>query len=111
MEKIDKLPLKIFILVLATVLPAVSAITCSKPAPDMTTAAKYRLTHTDVDAEHILSWDSIISLCPDIGAYDKQAATLPRQTKFGWGQQRSRGDSGPHAYKRCCRTIEKSFPM
>lgn len=31
----------------------------------------YELTHSIADAEYILSWDSIVSQCPGIGAYDR----------------------------------------
>jgi hypothetical protein len=33
--------------------------------------AEYRLTHSAADAEYILSWDLIVSQCPDIGDYGK----------------------------------------
>ena len=58
------------ILVLAVVFVAAggAACTCGKPASDTT----YKLTHSAADAEYILSWDSIVSECPDIGACDKQ---------------------------------------
>jgi len=45
-----------------------AACTCGEPASDTT----YKLIHSAADAEYILSWDSIVSECPDIGACDKQ---------------------------------------
>jgi len=60
-----------------------AACTCGEPASDTT----YKLIHSAADAEYMLSWDSIVSQCPDIGAYDKQenfisrgetAQTIPR---------------------------------
>ena len=47
-------------------------------APDTTTGTSYKLTHSAADAEYILSWDSIVSRCPDISAYDKQEAFVHR---------------------------------
>lgn len=34
----------------------------------------YQLTHTAADAEFIISWNSIVSQCPDVGNYDKLEA-------------------------------------
>jgi hypothetical protein len=31
----------------------------------------YRLTHSATDVEYILSWDAIVSRCPDIGEYER----------------------------------------
>jgi hypothetical protein len=41
------------------------------PTPTPTPTPMYELTYTAVDAEYILSWDLIVSQCPDIGNYDK----------------------------------------
>jgi len=61
-------------MVFASVLLVAGAVACGKPTPDTT----YKLTHTAADAEYILSWDSIVAACPDIGDYDKQENFLFR---------------------------------
>jgi len=64
----------IFVLTVVFVVAGVAACTRGKPATDTT----YKLTHSAADAEFILSWDSIVSECPDIEAYDKQEGFLYR---------------------------------
>jgi hypothetical protein len=48
------------------------------PTPTPTPTPMYELTHTAADAEYILSWDLIVSQCPDIGNYDKIEAYVYR---------------------------------
>lgn len=80
MKRIAGLLAKEFILMLAVVflVAGVVACACGKPTPDTTTNATYNLTHSAADAEYILSWDLIVSQCPDIGAYDKIEAFVHR---------------------------------
>jgi len=72
MKRMKWLLTKKFILVLTVVFLVAGVVACGKPAADTTTDTSYKLTHSAADAEYILSWDSIVSRCPDIGAYDKQ---------------------------------------
>jgi hypothetical protein len=63
-----------YILLLTVVIMVAGVVACGKPAADTT----YKLTHTAADAEYILSWDSIVAACPDIGAYEKQENFIHR---------------------------------
>jgi hypothetical protein len=77
MERVNRLPVKIRILILvAVIVVAVGVTTYIKLSP--TTIETYKLTHSAADAEYILSWDSIVSECPDIGAFDKQEYFIRR---------------------------------
>ena len=73
MKRIAWLLIKEFILVLTVVILVAGVAACSKSTP-----TTYELTHSAADAEYILSWDSIVSRCPDIGAYDKQEVFIRR---------------------------------
>jgi hypothetical protein len=64
-------------------------VACDKPTADTTPDTIYKLTHSAADAEYILSWDSIVSMCPDIGAFDKQEDFIRR----GETKQTSSGES------------------
>ena len=67
------MPAKIRILILVAVIVVAAGITAYiKFSPTPTTDDKYKLTHSATDVDYILSWDEIVSQCPDIGAYDKQ---------------------------------------
>jgi hypothetical protein len=71
MKIVNRLPVKIRILILvAVIVVAVGVTAYIKFYP--TTTDTYKLTHTAADAEYILSWDEIVSRCPEIGKYDKQ---------------------------------------
>jgi len=78
MNKIQRLPAKICILMLAMVLLIAGVVACSKSSSTTTTGATYKLTHTAADAEYILSWDSIVSRCPDIGTFEKMETFVRR---------------------------------
>jgi len=86
MKSIAGLTKRTIILVLVVAVIVAGVVACSKTAPETTDAA-YKLTHSAADAEYILSWDSIVSRCPDIGAYDKQEVFIRR----GESQQLSTG--------------------
>ena len=58
-------------MVLALVFLAAGVTACGKSTSTTTSPTTYQLTHGAEDAEYILSWDSIISQCPDIADYDK----------------------------------------
>jgi len=77
MKRLKSLPVKILILILvAVIVVAVGVTAYIKLSP--TTTDTYKLTHSAADAEYILSWDSIVSECPDIGTYDKQENFIHR---------------------------------
>ena len=78
MKRMKWLLTKKFILVLTVVFLVAGVVACGKPTADTTTDTTYKLTHSAADAEYILSWDSIVSRCPDIGAYDKQESFVRR---------------------------------
>ena len=77
MWEIGMLVKRTIILVLVLAVMAVG-VACGKRTSDTTTDTTYKLTHSAADAEYILSWDSIVSQCPDISAYDKQEAFVHR---------------------------------
>ena len=60
--------------VLTVIVLAVGTVSCGESTPNTTNDTTYRLTHTAADAEYILSWDSIVSRCPEIGDYDRLEA-------------------------------------
>ena len=74
MKRVAGLPARICILVLAVILLAAGVVACGEGATDTPTDTAYKLTHTAADTEHILSWDTIVSRCPDIGDYDRLEA-------------------------------------
>jgi hypothetical protein len=74
MKRIVGLLTKKLILVSAVVFLVAGVSACGKPTPDTTTDATYKLTHSAADVEYILSWDLIVSQCPDISNYDRIAA-------------------------------------
>lgn len=78
MKRMKWLLTKKFILVLAVVFLVAGVVACGKPSSTITTSTTYKLTHSAADAEYILGWGSIVSRCPDIGAYDKQEAFIRR---------------------------------
>jgi hypothetical protein len=69
---------KIFILSLMAIIITAGTVACSEPVSKITTATPYKLTHSTADAEHILSWDFIVSRCADIGDYDKEEIFIRR---------------------------------
>jgi len=72
MKRIKSLPVKIRILILVAVIVVAVGVTAYIKFSSIPSTDTYKLTHTAADAEYILSWDSIVSRCPDIGKYDKQ---------------------------------------
>ena len=63
-----------FVLLLIILTIAAGLIACGEPASE----TNYKLTHSSADAEYILSWDSIVAACPDIGACEKQEVFVRR---------------------------------
>jgi len=77
MERLKSLPVKIRILILvAVIVVAVGVTAYIKLSP--TTIETYKLTHSTADAEYILSWDEIVSRCPEIDGFDKMEAFVYR---------------------------------
>jgi hypothetical protein len=70
---IQRVTIVIFMAVVVIVVAA-----CGNSAADKNTGDTYKLTHSAADAEYILSWDTIVSKCPDIGKYEKQEDFLHR---------------------------------
>jgi hypothetical protein len=77
MKKVAGLTKGIIIMVLVIPVMVAGIVACGKRNPDMATDT-YKLTHSAADAEYILSWDSIVSRCPDISAYDRQEFFIHR---------------------------------
>lgn len=71
MKRIAGMIKKTIILVLIIAVMVIVVTACGKSTSTTTTGDTYKLTHTTADAEYILSWDSIVSRCPDISTYDK----------------------------------------
>ena len=100
MKRGAALNIRTVILVLAAVLLVAGVAACGT-----STSTDYELTHTSADAEYILSWDEIVSRCPDIGSYDKletfvirgetkelapgETVSMPEDSPVAWGCLRS----------------------
>ena len=69
-------------------------------APSTTTSATYKLTYTAADAEYILSWDSVISRCPDIGTFEKMEIFVRRgeTSEFAPGEPFLLAEDSPAAW-------------
>ena len=95
MKRIEWALQKICVLVLAVVFLVAGVIACGKSNSTTTSSANatsptaYQLTHSTADAEHILSWDSVVSRCPEIGGYDKLGDFVHR----GESKQLSTGET------------------
>jgi hypothetical protein len=83
------------LLALMAVIAATGTAACNIPDADNTGVVAYKLTHSTADAEYILSWDTIVSRCPDLGAYDKQELFIRRgeSRQSGTGTTRIEMDS------------------
>jgi len=86
--------------VLTVAIMAAGIVSCGKSTPNETTNTTYKLTHSAADVEYILSWDMIVSQCPDIGAYDRIEAFVHRgeSTQISPGENFSLGDDSPAAW-------------
>ena len=75
-------------------------LTVNYSAPDTTTDTSYKLTHSAADAEYILSWDEIVSRCPDIDTFDKMEAFVRRgeTSEFAPGEPFSLAEDSPAAW-------------
>ena len=95
MKRTAGLLTKEFILVLTVVILVTGVATCGKSTP-----TAYELTHSAADAEYILSWDSIVSRCPDISTYDKLETFVHRgeTTQFAPGEPISLEEDSPAAW-------------
>jgi len=95
MKRTAGLTTRTIILVLAVVFLVAGVAACGKSTP-----TTYELTHSAADAEYILSWDSIVSRCPDIGSYDKLETFAIRgeTTEFAPGETVSMPEDFPAAW-------------
>ena len=59
------------ILVLVVTIMVAGLVGCGEGTTDTPNDAPYKLTHSAADVEYILSWDMIVSQCPDIADYDR----------------------------------------
>ena len=90
MKRVNSLPIKIRILilaVLAAVLLAVGVTALVKFSSTPTPNDKYELVHNLPDLEYIISWDTIASVCPDMNdytKYEKQEAFMGRGNAGGF---------------------------
>jgi hypothetical protein len=88
-----------FILVLVAVVLVAGVAACGESTP-----TTHELTHSSADAEYILSWDAIVSRCPDMNDYDiteyfvrrgetvqvtaQETATLEEDSPAAWSSLR-----------------------
>jgi hypothetical protein len=100
MRTISRLTTLTSISVLTVAIIAAGIMSCGTSAPDETNNTTYKLTHSAADVEYILSWDKIVSQCPDIGAYDEIEAFVHRgeSTQYASGENFSLGDHSPAAW-------------
>jgi hypothetical protein len=91
---------RIIVLVLIVVVVATGIVACGKSSPEKTTDTTYKLTHTAADVEYILSWDLIVSRCPEIGDFDKQESFIRRgeNKQLGTGGTSSMEMDSPAAW-------------
>lgn len=86
---------------LATISLPVALVACGPAAnPGSTTpSSSYSLTYTAADAEHILSWQTIISQCPELGNDEVEAFVHRGETiDIGPGESVSLEASSPAAW-------------
>ena len=95
MKRIDGLTKRTIILVLVVAVIVAGVVACGKSTP-----TTYELTHSAADAEYILSWNSIVSGCPDIDTFDKIEAFVRRgeTTQFAPGEPISLAEDYPAAW-------------
>ena len=76
------------------------ALACTKPDSKTTADISYKITHTAADAEYILSWDSLVSRCPDMGDYERQDVFIRRgeSKQSGTGGESSMEADSPAAW-------------
>jgi hypothetical protein len=100
MKRIEGFTKRIIILVLVIAVMVIGVVACGKRIPGTTTDTTYKLTHTAADAEYILSWDSIVSRCPDIGTFEKMEAFVYRGeiSDFAPGEPFSLSEDYPAAW-------------
>jgi hypothetical protein len=88
MERANRLPTKIRILILVAVIVVAAGVTAYiKLSPAPTTNDKYELAHNLTDLEYIISWDTVASVCPDMNdytKYEKQEAFMGRGNAGGF---------------------------
>lgn len=80
---------------------AIASAGCAPAANTGSTTAgsPYHLTHTASDAEHILSWETVVSRCPDLGSDRIEAFVHRGQTaEIGPGESVSLDTSSPAAW-------------
>jgi hypothetical protein len=95
MKSIAGLTKRTIILVLIVAVIVAGVVACGKSTP-----TTYELTHIAADVEYILSWDSIVSRCPDIGTFDKMGAFVRRgeTSEFAPGEPFSLPEDSPAAW-------------
>jgi len=100
MKIIGVLVKRTIILVLVLAVMVVGVVACGKPSSTTTTGDTYKLTHSAADAEYILSWDSIVSRCPDIGTFEKMETFVRRGeiSEFAPGEPFSLAEDSPAAW-------------
>jgi len=100
MKKRSRLTTLIIISVFTVAIMAAGIISCGTSTPDETNNTTYKLTHSAADVQYILSWDMIVSQCPEIGAYDEIEAFVHRgeSTQYAPGENFSLDDDSPAAW-------------
>jgi len=88
MEKPNRLPTKIRVLVLVAVIVVAAGVAAYiKLSPTPTATDEYELVHNLPDLEYIMAWDTIAGVCPDMNdytKYEKQEAFMGRGNAGGF---------------------------
>ena len=102
MKKIEGLPVKICILVLAVVFLVAGVTACGKSSSTTTTGDEYKLVHNLPDLEYVLPWDTIAARCPDMNDYTKY-----EKSEAYMGRGNAGLDSNSPAMWLCARAVNK----
>jgi len=88
------------VVVLTVAVMAAGILSCGESSPNTPTDTTYKLTHSAADVEYILSWDMIVSQCPEIGDYDRIEAFVHRgeTAQIAPGENFSLDDDSPAAW-------------
>jgi hypothetical protein len=88
MERANRLPTRIRILIPVAVIVVAAGVTAYiKLSPTRITNDTYDLAHNLTDLEYIISWDTVASVCPDVNdytKYEKQEAFMGRGNAGGF---------------------------
>jgi len=88
LNRMERLPVKISIIVLTVALLVAGVVACGKSSSTTTTTgAEYKLVHNLPDLEYVLPWDTIAARIPDMNdytKYEKEEAYMGRGNAGGF---------------------------